>query len=49
MLRKRVLRDIRYTGQTKAQDLYEPELRKQGYDAFWSDPMDVYGNIFKSP
>jgi len=47
--RRRVLRDIRTAGQFKAQKLHEKELRLQGFDAFWSDPWEVYGKAFQAP
>ncbi len=43
--RRRVYRDIRVAGQQTAQVLHEPDLRLQGYDAFWSDPNEIYGVI----
>jgi len=46
--RRRVLRDLRMAGQFKAQQLHEQELRLQGYDAFWSDPWEVYGKALPS-
>ena len=49
ILRRRVLRDIRFAGQQKAQELHEPQLRSQGCDAFWSDPWDVYGSLVQFP
>jgi hypothetical protein len=49
MLRRRVLRDIRFAGQQKALDLYEPQLRRQGCDTFWNDPFDIYGSLVQFP
>jgi len=43
--RRRVYQDIRVAGQQTAQELHEPQLRLQGYDAFWSDPTEIYGII----
>ena len=43
--RQRVYRDIRVAGQQTAQEMHEPQLRLQGYDAFWRDPNEIYGII----
>jgi len=36
--RKEIEKDIRVAGQAKALDLFEEELRRQGFDVFWSGP-----------
>ena len=38
--RKRVMGNLNIPGQTRALELHEAELRRQGFDAFWCDPED---------
>jgi len=45
----RTAHDIRVAGQARALELHEPELRKQGYDAFWSDPQEVQDAVLGFP
>jgi hypothetical protein len=46
---RRTARDIRVAGQARALELYEPELRRQGYDWFWSDPQEVQDTVLGLP